>query len=360
MADQHPDPQELFLSGRNHHCYAFLSNDADQNPASLGKKHLTMPDSSVDLERKATRPQIASESPIPLGGWKGLARGNRSGAGLGTASIKELDETSLLEQTRSLAVALLSRRGGAAKVSGLLSILSQPTQNARLVPDDAETAWTLLGSVVVDALIELRQMGPAISVSTAISSRLPQTPSAVLASRRTHLVCLLNATHDHRSRRAVLEAVAWLEPMILDQAIDELERARAALTVAHAWSALGRAESATAWLESAALLFERAGQPDWVTVIRQEIVDPPSPVSLLVSPPEAAHLAKDPTAWEGPLTPAEARVALVVGRGKSDRDAAAELYVSTRTVAFHLQSVFRKLGVKNRCELANLVGRSAA
>jgi DNA-binding NarL/FixJ family response regulator len=290
-----------------------------------------MPDSSVDEQRKATQPSRAAAP----------------------------EETSLLEQTRSLAVALLSRRGGAAQVSGLLSVLPQPQENARLLPDDAETAWTLLGSVVVDALLELRQMDSATGVSTAIS-RLPQTPNAVLASRRSQLVCLLNATHDHRSRRAVLDAVAWLEPMILDQAIDELERARAALSVAHAWSALGRSESATAWLESAASLFERAGQPDWVAAIRQEITDPSPRISLPAGQPDAQPATKSPCAWEAPLTPAEARVALVVGRGISDRDAAAELYVSTRTIAFHLQSVFRKLGVKNRCELANLVGRSAA
>jgi DNA-binding CsgD family transcriptional regulator len=291
-----------------------------------------MPDSSVDLPPKATQTPIAARP----------------------------EQTSLLEQTRRLAVALLSRRGGADQVSQLLSVLSQPTEAARLLPDDAETAWTLLGSVVVDALIELRQMGPALSVSTAISSRFPQTANAVLALRRTELACLLNAIHDHRSRRAVVDAVAWLEPMILDQAIDELERARAALTVAHAWSALGRSQSATAWLESAALLFERADQPDWASISRQEITDPPPPIPLLARQPDVQQIANSPSAWEAPLTPAEARVALIVGRGKSDRDAAAELYVSTRTIAFHLQSVFRKLGVKNRCELAHLVGRLAA
>jgi DNA-binding CsgD family transcriptional regulator/tetratricopeptide (TPR) repeat protein len=48
------------------------------------------------------------------------------------------------------------------------------------------------------------------------------------------------------------------------------------------------------------------------------------------------------------LTPAELRVALSVVNGTTNRETAQELHVSEKTVEYHLQSIFRKLGVSNR------------
>jgi DNA-binding CsgD family transcriptional regulator len=44
----------------------------------------------------------------------------------------------------------------------------------------------------------------------------------------------------------------------------------------------------------------------------------------------------------------------LVRQGLSNRDAAAHLFVSPRTVDFHLRNVFTKLGVSSRAELAAL------
>jgi DNA-binding NarL/FixJ family response regulator len=57
------------------------------------------------------------------------------------------------------------------------------------------------------------------------------------------------------------------------------------------------------------------------------------------------------------LTSAELRVALAIGRGASSREAADELYVSVRTVEFHLGNIYRKLALRSRTELALLVDR---
>ncbi|HVI38296.1 MAG TPA: LuxR C-terminal-related transcriptional regulator, partial [Gaiellales bacterium] len=54
------------------------------------------------------------------------------------------------------------------------------------------------------------------------------------------------------------------------------------------------------------------------------------------------------------LTPMELRVAQLVARGLSNKDAAAECWISPRTVAFHLRNVFSKTGVTSRGELAQL------
>jgi DNA-binding CsgD family transcriptional regulator len=55
------------------------------------------------------------------------------------------------------------------------------------------------------------------------------------------------------------------------------------------------------------------------------------------------------------LTEGELRVALAVGRGLSNREAAAQLALSPKTVDAHLQAIYRKLGVRSRTELALLV-----
>jgi DNA-binding CsgD family transcriptional regulator len=54
------------------------------------------------------------------------------------------------------------------------------------------------------------------------------------------------------------------------------------------------------------------------------------------------------------LTPMEAQVARLVGQGLSNKDVAAQLWISPRTVAFHLRGVFAKLGVSSRGELTQL------
>jgi DNA-binding CsgD family transcriptional regulator len=54
------------------------------------------------------------------------------------------------------------------------------------------------------------------------------------------------------------------------------------------------------------------------------------------------------------LTPQERQVAQLVRRGLSNKDIAAQLFVSPRTVEFHLRNVFTKTGVTSRGELASL------
>ncbi|HSU37330.1 MAG TPA: helix-turn-helix transcriptional regulator, partial [Propionibacteriaceae bacterium] len=54
------------------------------------------------------------------------------------------------------------------------------------------------------------------------------------------------------------------------------------------------------------------------------------------------------------LTPMELKVAQLVSRGLSNKDVAAQCWVSPRTVAFHLRNVFAKTAVTSRAELAHL------
>lgn len=45
---------------------------------------------------------------------------------------------------------------------------------------------------------------------------------------------------------------------------------------------------------------------------------------------------------------------LLVAQGLSNREVAAELYVSPKTVQYHLTRIYAKLGVRSRAELATV------
>jgi DNA-binding CsgD family transcriptional regulator/tetratricopeptide (TPR) repeat protein len=78
-----------------------------------------------------------------------------------------------------------------------------------------------------------------------------------------------------------------------------------------------------------------------------------------LEPPADSPTADVPAAL-APLTDAERRVALAVARGLTNKDAAAELFVSVKTIDSHLQRIYPKLFVRSRGELAALVAAALA
>jgi DNA-binding NarL/FixJ family response regulator len=72
---------------------------------------------------------------------------------------------------------------------------------------------------------------------------------------------------------------------------------------------------------------------------------------------EPVHQATAAPSIAAKLSPAEHRVALSVAEGRTNQEAAESLFLSTKTVDFHLQSIYRKLAIRSRTELAVLVHR---
>lgn len=71
---------------------------------------------------------------------------------------------------------------------------------------------------------------------------------------------------------------------------------------------------------------------------------------------DAQSADRSPRHFEG-LTPREEEVALLVGRGYNNRELAEALGVSERTVKANLTSIFDKLGLRDRVQLALYVNR---
>ncbi len=71
--------------------------------------------------------------------------------------------------------------------------------------------------------------------------------------------------------------------------------------------------------------------------------------------PEPIHLGPEPVPAPSPadgLTQREREVALLVADGLRSREVAERLGIASQTVKSHLKTIFDKLGVRNRVELA--------
>jgi DNA-binding CsgD family transcriptional regulator len=67
-----------------------------------------------------------------------------------------------------------------------------------------------------------------------------------------------------------------------------------------------------------------------------------------------ARLRRRELGTEELLTPQEARIARLVAEGESNPEIAAQLFISPRTVEYHLHKVYRKMGVGSRADLIRL------
>ena len=59
-----------------------------------------------------------------------------------------------------------------------------------------------------------------------------------------------------------------------------------------------------------------------------------------------------PSDERSPLSPAQQRIARRVAAGRTNREIAAELGVTSKTVEWHLSRIYRQLGLRSRTELA--------
>ena len=85
--------------------------------------------------------------------------------------------------------------------------------------------------------------------------------------------------------------------------------------------------------------------------------DSPSALAENSSPPEKRY-ANAPPETRSDLTAQEAQIAQLAREGHSNPEIAAQLFLSTRTVEWHMRKVLAKLGISSRRELDGVLGSS--
>jgi DNA-binding CsgD family transcriptional regulator len=109
----------------------------------------------------------------------------------------------------------------------------------------------------------------------------------------------------------------------------------------------GNRSQARSRLRSALARFERLGARPWAERARAELRASGQTVR---TPAERLQ--------DG-LTPQEIQVAALVAGGATNRETAAALFLSGKTIEFHLRNVYRKLGIRSRTELAVILRPAA-
>ncbi len=132
------------------------------------------------------------------------------------------------------------------------------------------------------------------------------------------------------------------------EAIERLGNTRIAVQLARAHLVYGewlrrcnRRVDARAQLHTAHEMFTRMGAEGFAERARRE---------LLVT---GQKVSKRSAAPVGELTAQEAQIAKLAGDGLTNPEIAAQLFLSTHTVEWHLRKVFVKLGIKSRRQLRN-------
>jgi DNA-binding CsgD family transcriptional regulator len=198
---------------------------------------------------------------------------------------------------------------------------------ARVVPD------------YVEALVGLGELDTAAEVLDWYADNAEQLgrPSPLAAAARCRGLI-------HAERGDLETALAELERAVelSGQVPNPLEHGRALLAHGAVHRRARHKRAARESLEAALAVFEKVGAQIWAERARAEL----SRVG-----------GRAPSAGE--LTPTEVRVAELVAEGLQTKQVAAALFVSPKTVEGHLTSIYAKLGVHSRAELARRLTPSA-
>jgi DNA-binding CsgD family transcriptional regulator len=191
---------------------------------------------------------------------------------------------------------------------------------------------------VAEALIASGQLAAADEFLTLVQRAMPGSLTTALA---THCRGLLAAARGDL-RAAVTALTEALE--IHDRLSPHpLERARILLSLGGFQLHLHQRGAGRATLSEALGVFETIGAPLWAARARAEL---------------ARISGRSPGPAE--LTVTERRVADLVAGGRSNKEVAAELFVTVRAVESTLTKAYAKLGVRSRTELAAIMHANAA
>jgi DNA-binding CsgD family transcriptional regulator len=207
-------------------------------------------------------------------------------------------------------------------------------ESLRLVPITEHPQHIWFFPDVVEAAVASDRLDEAERVLAALESqaRAREHRWATSAASRSRALLLLARGESQAAVAAAEEAAAGLEA-----AGFPLDHGRALVVAGEALRRLGERRRAAEKLEAARQIFAKLGAPLWLARAEKE---------LRRASPRPRH--------DGELTSAERRVAALVAAGRTNREVAAKLFITTGTVEVHLTRIYRKVGVRSRTELARL------
>jgi len=186
---------------------------------------------------------------------------------------------------------------------------------------------------LIEALLRLGDVDDAEALLTtyAAEAEIMRDPLArALAERCRGLHPGTSAFEEHFERALRLHELA----------ASPFEIARTHLAYGERLRRSGRRIDARSELHAALEVFERLEAAPWAERARAE----------LRATGERLR-RRDPAAREE-LTPQELQIAVVVAEGKTNREVGAQLFLSPKTVEWHLGHIYGKLGVRSRGQLA--------
>ncbi|QNO38577.1 helix-turn-helix transcriptional regulator [Protaetiibacter sp. SSC-01] len=201
------------------------------------------------------------------------------------------------------------------------------------------------GVLAIPGVDEL-PVGDEHGPDAGVGERMP--PDAALARRARALAA--GATHPRELEASIALARDIESPF---------ERARAEAALGAAWASFGEHLVARRHLVAAETLFEEAGADAWRALARERMARlPHERDAASVSTHDTASSRTDVLAWSDVLTERELEVARLVVEGAGNREIAARLFVSVRTVEVHVGRILAKLGARSRVELIVLAHRA--
>jgi DNA-binding CsgD family transcriptional regulator len=199
----------------------------------------------------------------------------------------------------------------------------------------ADPCWTRFAIDLVEALIEDAQIDEAESLLTWYEGNAVRLGrSAAIAQSLRCRGLLAAASGDLDGSHAAFErALAEHERSCLP-----FDRARTLLAYGGAKRRAKRKAPAREMLELTLAEFERLGAKLYAERTREEL----SRIS-----------GRSPSG--GVLTPTEQRIAQLVAEGRSNKEVAAAMFVTAKTVETNLSRIYAKLGIHSRTELARRI-----
>jgi DNA-binding CsgD family transcriptional regulator len=192
----------------------------------------------------------------------------------------------------------------------------------------------------IEALLGLGRLdAAAVRIAEYERRCTPERHARVLALLARYRGLLASLRGEHEDAESEFARSLDLQ----EHAPSPYERARTLMALATARRRHRRRGEARRALEEAVELFERAGAVVWADRARADVA--------------ALGLRRGPA---DELTPMEERIARAVADGATNREAAASLFLSQRTIEFHLSNVYRKLDLRSRTELAAVLTRPQA